>query len=165
MILKKIFQKNKFTIKALIFDVDGVLIPNGSYFTEENAQLLIQKEDLNALFESKKRGYYIAFITGSGNKVLKYWLLKQGFDAVYLESFNKLKDFKDFCITYSLNEKECAYAGDSIPDLETLKTCGLPSCPANAEFDVKEVAKFIGKKMGGFGFISELINFHFDASK
>lgn len=160
MILKKIFQKNKLRIKAFIFDVDGVLIPNGSYFTEDNADFLINEKDLLALNELKKKGYYVVFITGSRNKVLKSWLLKQGFDAVYLESFNKLEDFKDFCISYSLDKKECAYAGDSFPDLEILKNCGLPSCPANAENEVKNISKYIGKQSGGFGFIDELVNIY-----
>ena len=47
--------------------------------------------------------------------------------------------------------------GDDIPDLNVIKMVGLPSCPADAVPEVKEISKFISEKRGGKGAVRDLI--------
>ena len=70
---------------------------------------------------------------------------------IYMGSSVKIHDYRDFRDRYGLRDEEILYVGDDIPDIEVMRTCGLPCCPRDAAPEVKSVARYISHKEGGYG--------------
>ena len=56
-----------------------------------------------------------------------------------------------------LEPDEVVYAGDDIPDLQCMSDVGLPVAPADAAAEVKAVAKYITKCIGGYGVARDVL--------
>ena len=56
-----------------------------------------------------------------------------------------------------LYPEEIVFMGDDIPDLQVMKTVGVPACPADAAPEVKEISKFISERPGGKGAVRDVI--------
>ena len=69
----------------------------------------------------------------------------------------KLELFK-LCQKKKLNLSRVAYVGNDINDLEVMQEVGFPIAPNDGEMHIKEIAKIITKKNGGFGVIRELLD-------
>ena len=119
-------------IKALAFDVDGVLSsttvplhPSGEPMRTVNIK------DGYAIQLAVKKGLHIAIITGGRTEAVRIRF-----------------DFRD---KYGLTDDEILYMGDDVPDIEVMRECGLPCCPKDAVPEVKSVAKYISYADGGRG--------------
>ena len=113
-------------IKALAFDVDGVLSsttvplhPSGEPMRTVNIK------DGYAIQLAVKKGLHIAIITGGRTEAVRIRFAALG-----------VKDL---------------YMGDDVPDMEVMRECGLPCCPKDAVPEVKSVAKYISYVDGGRG--------------
>jgi 3-deoxy-D-manno-octulosonate 8-phosphate phosphatase (KDO 8-P phosphatase) len=139
-------------IKALAFDVDGVLStdviplhPSGEPMRTVNVK------DGYALQLAIKRGLHIAIITGGHTESVRLRYTGLGIADVYMQSNVKIRDYYHFRDKYKLSDEEVLYMGDDVPDIEILQTCGLPCCPKDAIFEVKKVARYISHYGGGHG--------------
>ncbi|KAA6339933.1 3-deoxy-D-manno-octulosonate 8-phosphate phosphatase KdsC [termite gut metagenome] len=139
-------------IKALAFDVDGVLStdvmslhPNGEPMRTVNVK------DGYALQLAVKQGLHIAIITGGHTETVRLRYVSLGIEDVYMGSNTKIKAYCHFRDKYSLADEEILYMGDDIPDIEILQTCGLPCCPKDAISEVKKTALYISHYGGGEG--------------
>ena len=56
-----------------------------------------------------------------------------------------------------LNPEEVIYMGDDIPDLRCMRNVGLPCCPHDASWEVKEESKYISNFTGGYGAVRDVI--------
>ncbi|NCC09271.1 MAG: HAD-IIIA family hydrolase [Bacteroidia bacterium] len=143
---------NLSAIKALAFDVDGVLSadvlplhPSGEPMRTVNIK------DGYALQLAVKRGLHIAIITGGRTEAVRQRFAGLGISDLYMGSSVKIHDYSDFRDKHGLEDHEILYMGDDIPDLEVLKQCGLPCCPKDAAPEVKQIAKYISHATGGYG--------------
>ena len=115
-------------IKALAFDVDGVLSadviplhPSGEPMRTVNIK------DGYAIQLAVKKGLHIAIITGGRTDAVRKRFAGLGAD------------------------EEILYMGDDVPDMEVMRECGLPCCPKDAAPEVKAVARYISYADGGYG--------------
>ena len=141
-------------IKALAFDVDGVLSANViPMSTEGEPMRTVNIKDGYALHLAAKYGIPLAIITGGRTEAVRKRFLALGILAenIYMGSSVKLHDYHDFRDRYGLRDEEILYVGDDIPDIEVMSTCGLPCCPKDAAPEVKSVARYISHKEGGYG--------------
>lgn len=145
-------------IKALVFDVDGVLSaetiglhPNGEPMRSVNIK------DGYALQLAVKKGYHVAIITGGYTEAVRIRFSRLGITHIYMKSAVKVDDFMDFLQKTGLHPDEVMYAGDDIPDFEVMKMVGLPVAPADAAPEVKHIAKYISHKNGGGGVARDVI--------
>ncbi|NMC41740.1 MAG: HAD hydrolase family protein [Bacteroidales bacterium] len=104
-----------------------------------------------------KQDYRVAVITGANAKEYVKRLKQLGVKDVYLNSREKLADFKDFLRKYKLEASEVLYMGDDIPDTEVMKTAGVPVCPADADSEIKALSVYISDKKGGEGCVRDII--------
>ena len=145
-------------IKALVFDVDGVLsketIP--MYPTGEPMRT-VNIKDGYALQLAVKAGYRVAIITGAKTEAVKVRYRGLGITDVYVGASIKKDIFEDFLYMYELSPEEVMYMGDDIPDYEVMQMCGLSCCPADAAVDIKAIAKYISPVKGGEGCGREVI--------
>lgn len=139
-------------IKALAFDVDGVLSadmiplhPSGEPMRTVNIK------DGYALQLAVKRGLHIAIITGGRTEAVRLRFAGLGIANLYMGSSVKIHDYCDFRDKYGLKDDEILYMGDDIPDMEVMKVCGLPCCPKDAAPEVKSLARYISHVNGGYG--------------
>lgn len=141
-------------IKALAFDVDGVLSANViPMSTEGEPMRTVNIKDGYALHLAAKYGIPLAIITGGCTEAVRKRFLALGILAenIYMGSSVKIHDYHDFRDRYGLRDEEILYVGDDIPDIEVMSTCGLPCCPKDAAPEVKSVARYISHKEGGYG--------------
>lgn len=141
-------------VKALAFDVDGVLSSNViPMSTEGEPMRTVNIKDGYALHLAAKMGFSVAIITGGRTEAVRKRFLALGIPAenIYMGSSVKIHDYRDFRDRYGLKDEEILYVGDDIPDIEVLSTCGLPCCPADAAPEVKAVSRYISHRDGGYG--------------
>lgn len=152
------FKAELHKIKAFAFDVDGVMT-NGMVTMTTNGDLLRQfnSKDGFALRYAASLGYPIAIITGGSSETIKQRFNQLEITDIYLRSRYKMPDFEDFCAKYSLQPSEVLFMGDDIPDVEIMKVCGMPTCPADAVPEVKEVAQYISIYNGGDGCVRDIL--------
>ena len=139
-------------IKALIFDVDGVLSaetiilhPNGEPMRTVNIK------DGYALQLAVKCGLHVAIITGGRTEAVRKRYEGLGIKDVYLGAAVKTREFDHFMEKYKLNPEEVLYMGDDIPDYEVLRLVGLPCCPADAAPEIKAICRYVSHRNGGYG--------------
>ncbi len=139
-------------IKALAFDVDGVLSadviplhPSGEPMRTVNIK------DGYAIQLAVKKGLHIAIITGGRTDAVRKRFAGLGVSDLYLGSAIKIHDYRDFRDKHGLADEEILYMGDDVPDMEVMRECGLPCCPKDAAPEVKAVACYISYAEGGYG--------------
>jgi len=140
------------TIKAIVFDVDGVLstdvIP--LYITGEPMRT-VNIKDGYAINLAVKKGLILGIITGGRTEAVRKRFELLGIKYIYMGACDKNKDFNDFLERTGLDASEIAYMGDDIPDYEVMLRVGLPACPADASPEIKNISKYISHKKGGEG--------------
>lgn len=145
-------------IKALVFDVDGVFT-NGKVYLESDGSLgrKMDVKDGFAVQYAVRKNIPMGIISGGKNEKVRTRFKDLGITDVYLDSQDKLDDFKDFYFKYDLKPTEILYMGDDILDLEVMRNCGLAACPADAVPEVKREAHYISPKNGGDGCVRDVI--------
>lgn len=139
-------------IKALVFDVDGVLSSSTIVLSSTGEPLrTINIKDGYAIQLAVKRGFHVAIITGGKTEAVRKRYEGLGVTDLYLGSNVKLLAYDDFKQKHGLNDDEVLYMGDDIPDLEVLSRVGCPCCPADACPDVKQMCLYVSDYNGGYG--------------
>lgn len=139
-------------IKALTFDVDGVLSsdiiplhPSGEPMRTVNIK------DGYALQLAVKQGLHVAIITGGRTEAVRKRFSGLGVVDLYMGSAVKIHDYREFRDKHELKDEEILYMGDDIPDIEVMRECGLPCCPKDAAPEVRMLSKYISHANGGYG--------------
>ncbi len=141
-------------IKALLFDVDGVLSANVIPMSMEGEPMrTVNIKDGYAIHLAIKQGILLGIISGGKSEAVRKRFLSLGIPAadIYLGSSIKIRDYQDFKGRHGLKDEDILYVGDDIPDIEVLRMCGLPCCPKDAAPEVKSVARYISYAGGGYG--------------
>ena len=102
-------------IKALAFDVDGVLSANViPMSTEGEPMRTVNIKDGYALHLAAKYGIPLAIITGGRTEAVRKRFLALGILAenIYMGSSVKIHDYHDFRDRYGLRDEEILYVGD-----------------------------------------------------
>ena len=105
-------------IKALAFDVDGVLSsttvplhPSGEPMRTVNIK------DGYAIQLAVKKGIRIAIITGGRTEAVRIRFAGLGVTDLYMGSAVKIHDYRAFRDKYGLADDEILYMGDDVPDI------------------------------------------------
>lgn len=146
------------TIKAVVFDVDGVLsantiplYPNGEPMRTANIK------DGYAMNLACKKGLILGIITGGKTEAVRIRFENLGVQYVYMGAHDKKVEFADFLLKTGLQAEEVAYMGDDIPDYEVMHLVGLPACPADAAPEIRAISRYISHVKAGEGCARDLI--------
>ena len=139
-------------IKALFFDVDGVLSAE-TIGMDANGDPMrtVNIKDGYALQLAVKAGLHIAIITGGKTEAIRKRYEGLGIKDIFLGAAVKTKEYQLLLDKYQLSPEEELYMGDDIPDYEVLRLVGLPCCPADAAPEIKQICKYISHRNGGYG--------------
>ena len=142
------------TIRAMLFDVDGVLSSNVIPMSPGGEPMrTVNIKDGYALHLAAIEGFLLGIITGGKTEAVRKRYLSLGIPEgdIYMGSAVKIHDYCHFRDSHGLRDDEILYVGDDIPDLQVMRLCGLPCCPRDASPEVKAVARYISHCDGGYG--------------
>ena len=145
-------------IRAIIFDVDGVLsCETISLHPSGEPMRTVNIKDGYAIQLAQKQGLRIVIMTGGTTESVRLRYEHLGIEDIYMGCSVKIRTYKMFMEKYGLRDDEIIYMGDDIPDYEVMQQCGCPCCPADACPDIKSISKYISRYKGGQGCARDVI--------
>ena len=139
-------------IKAIIFDIDGVLSSETITLSSEGEPLrTVNIKDGYAIQLAMKLGLRIVILTGGKTKSVRIRYEGLGVEDIYMGCAVKIETYDEFLKKYGLTEEEVMYMGDDIPDLEIMRRVGCPVCPKDACEEIKDISVYVSDKIGGHG--------------
>jgi 3-deoxy-D-manno-octulosonate 8-phosphate phosphatase (KDO 8-P phosphatase) len=145
-------------IKTFAFDMDGVLT-DGNIIVDSKDNWLRQMNirDGYALQLAASEGFNVIVISGSSSSFVHDRLNKLGVKDVFMQVKNKEEFLKVFMQERKLSLTEMLFMGDDIPDYFCMKMAGIAACPADAAFEIKDIASYISPFNGGHGCVRDVI--------
>lgn len=145
-------------IKAIVFDVDGVLSLNTIAMDSEGVPVRTMNiKDGYAIQLAVKLGLKIALMTGGRNEEIRKRYAYLGVQDVFLNCKVKLNTWDIYLKENNLQPEEIIYVGDDIPDYEIMQKAGCPCCPKDACADIKAISTYISDCNGGMGVARDII--------
>lgn len=139
-------------IRAIIFDVDGVLSRETITLSSEGEPLrTVNIKDGYAIQLAMKLGLRIVILTGANTKSVRKRYEGLGVEDIHMGCAMKIVTYDSLLEKYGLKDEEVMYMGDDIPDLEIMRRVGCPVCPKDACPEIKEVSVYVSDKTGGNG--------------
>ena len=139
-------------IKAIIFDIDGVLSSETITLSSDGVPLrTVNIKDGYAIQLAMKLGLRIVIMTGANVTSICRRYEGLGVDDIYVGCAVKIKAYDAFLDQYGLNDDEVMYMGDDIPDLQVMRRVGCPVCPKDACPEIKEASLYVSDYIGGHG--------------
>jgi 3-deoxy-D-manno-octulosonate 8-phosphate phosphatase (KDO 8-P phosphatase) len=139
-------------IRAIIFDIDGVLSAETITLSAEGEPLrTVNIKDGYAIQLAMKLGLRIAIMTGAKTQAVRRRYEGLGVEDIYIGCAVKIKTYDEFLAKYNLTDDEVMYMGDDIPDLEIMRRVGCPVCPKDACPEIRESSCYISHLCGGYG--------------
>ncbi len=139
-------------IKAVIFDVDGVLLAETIPMDDNGMPLrTVNIKDGYAIQLAHKVGLRIVLLTGGTSEALRKRYEYLGVEDIYMGASVKVAVLEQIAEKYGYDMSELIYVGDDVPDYEVMRRVGCPCCPADACQDIKSISVYISDKRGGYG--------------
>lgn len=145
-------------IRAIIFDVDGVLSaqtitlhPSGEPMRTVNIK------DGYAIQLAVKMGLRIVILTGGNSQSVRKRYEGLGCQDVFMGCAVKIKTYDEFLAQYGIQDDEVMYMGDDIPDYEIMNRVGCPVCPNDACPDIRAISIYCSENNGGQGCARDVI--------
>ena len=139
-------------IRAIIFDVDGVLSAETITLSAEGEPLrTVNIKDGYAIQLAQKLGLRIVILTGGKTEAVRLRYARLGVEDIFMGCAVKVKAYDEFLERYGLKDEEAMYMGDDIPDLEIMRRVGCPVCPKDACPEVLETSIYVSHLRGGYG--------------
>jgi 3-deoxy-D-manno-octulosonate 8-phosphate phosphatase (KDO 8-P phosphatase) len=144
-------------IKALFFDVDGVLTDGGIIYDETGTETKrFNVKDGYIISHLKKAGILVGIITGRESKLVSNRAAELKLDFCHQGIMDKYNVFEKLVEFHKLKRKQVAYIGDDINDLKVLQNCGLSACPTDAMSYVRTRVDIVTEANGGQGVVREV---------
>lgn len=151
-------------IKAILFDVDGVLTDGGIIYDNNGLELKkYNVKDGQIISHLKRLGFIVGAITGRESDVVKNRCIELKLTFHKHGVKDKLIEYNVFKKEYKLEDNEILYIGDDIIDLSILYRCGLSATPNDARVYIKENVDIITTSKGGEGVLRDIADYVLDS--
>lgn len=145
------------TIKAIFFDVDGVLTDGKIIYDETGREIKnFNVKDGQIISHLKKAGIVTGAISGRESGATTKRCSELKLDFCHQGILDKASAFEKLVKHYNLKAKEVAFIGDDINDLPVLRLVGLSVCPADTFDYIKERVDLVTVAKGGKGVLREV---------
>lgn len=153
----KSLVKKASTLKALFFDVDGVLT-DGKIIYDENGKETKQfnVKDGQIIAHVRKAGLIVGAISGRESGAVAKRAAELKLDFCHQGIVDKENVFLKLIEFHKLKKKEVAFVGDDINDLGILSQVGLSVSPADAPMYIRNTVELVTQAKGGQGVIREV---------
>ena len=145
-------------IRAIIFDVDGVLSQSTIVLPHEGLPMrTVNTKDGYAIQLATKLGLRIAIMTGANVPSIRQRYEGLGLTDIYLGCSVKIQTYEKFLLKYQLKDEEVRYMRDDVPALEVMNRVGCPVCPKDACVEVLQRSIYVSHLTGGNGCARDVI--------
>jgi 3-deoxy-D-manno-octulosonate 8-phosphate phosphatase (KDO 8-P phosphatase) len=143
----------------IIFDFDGVLTDN-YVFVGENGERFKRfwVPDGVGIFLAHQAGLKFAIITGNQDRTTRIRAEYLRIDDVFQGILNKAAAYDELKRRHRLDDSECLYIGDDLPDRPVFERVGIAVAPSDGHPLMKRLADWIGSYPGGRGIVRETID-------
>ena len=145
-------------IKAVLFDVDGVMT-DGKIYCSEGGETLKAFNVADGLGIKLLRDFNVitGVISGRDSTALRFRLEELNIRHLYLGTTDKLVSFKKFLGQVKIASEQVTFIGDDLPDLPVLTRCGFSVAPRNGCNEVRSRVDYVTERQGGDGAIREVV--------
>jgi 3-deoxy-D-manno-octulosonate 8-phosphate phosphatase (KDO 8-P phosphatase) len=152
------FKQRLAHVQAMVFDVDGVFT-DGSILIMEQGQPVrtMNVRDGYALQLAVKKGLKVCIITGGSSEAVAQRFRALGITDIHLRAHNKLDVLTDFLAGEGIDPTYVLYMGDDMPDLPCLRHVGVPTCPADAAYEIRDASIYLSPYAGGHGCVRDVV--------
>jgi len=149
--------KKSAIIRAIFFDVDGVLTDGRIIYDDEGKETKnFNVKDGLIINHLKRAGIVTGAISGRESPATAKRCSELKVDFCHQGIIDKLSVYEKLMKHYQLKSKEVAYIGDDINDVFIFRSCGLSACPLDAMPYIKAEADVITRVKGGHGVLREV---------
>lgn len=147
-------------IRALFFDVDGVLTDGGIVLGSEGheAKRFDVKDGMGVTL-AREAGLLVGIITGRSSEAVARRGAELAMDEVVQGAKDKLAALREVAGRRGLALAEVGYMGDDLQDLAALLACGFSATPADGEAELRSRVDLVTERRAGFGAAREAIEF------
>ncbi|MGB5831916.1 MAG: 3-deoxy-manno-octulosonate-8-phosphatase KdsC [Thiohalocapsa sp.] len=139
-------------IRAVIFDVDGVLTDGSLYLGDDGQEYkAFNSRDGHGMVMLRETGVILAIITGRRSEVVRIRMETLGIEHVYQGCRDKLPAYVQLKQQLGLDDAQVAYVGDDVVDLPVMRRVGFAVAVADAHPLVLEHAHWRTEYPGGRG--------------
>lgn len=144
------------SIKAIVFDFDGVMTDDQVYITETGEEMVMaSRSDGMGISALKNAGLKLLILSKERNPVVARRAEKLQIEVIQACD-NKLEALTEWLSKNQLPLSQCAYVGNDINDLQCMKAVKLAIAPIDAHPQATQAAHWRLTRAGGKGAIREL---------
>jgi len=153
-------------IKAIAFDVDGVLTDGGMWWGADGEEFKrFSFSDIMGISLARRHGFTLALISGEDSPLVDRYAAKMKITDVTKGCRDKASALREFAQRNNLDLSEVCFMGDDVNDLPAMSICGLSAAPSDARPVVLAKVDFAATSPGGCGAVREFIEALFAARK
>jgi len=157
--LKADIESRAKKVKAVIFDVDGVLTDGKMVYGNYGDELkFFDVQDGLGMQLLKKVPILTFIISGRFSRITSKRAREVKVTKVFQAASDKLKIYKRLKKKFNLTDDDFCCIGDDILDLSIIKRVGFACAVPNAQEEIKKEAHYITIRPGGSGAAREVIN-------
>ena len=149
--------KKASVVKAIFFDVDGVLT-DGRIIYDDNGKEIksFSVKDGLIIGYLKKAGIITGAISGRESSAVTRRCAELKIDFCHQGIVDKAMVFEKLVKHYKLKTKEVVFIGDDINDLPVFRLAGFSVCPSDTYDYIKEQVDLVTYAKGGSGVLREV---------
>jgi YrbI family 3-deoxy-D-manno-octulosonate 8-phosphate phosphatase len=142
----------------ILSDVDGVMTDGGITYDNQGIETkTFHVRDGMGIKLWQKTGHRFGVITARSSHIVKLRMDELGVDFIRQGIDQKLAAAQQIIQELNLQPENVCYIGDDLTDVGLMKSVGMSVSVADGAEDVKKVADYVTKSVGGKGAIRELI--------
>ena len=149
--------KKAANIKAIFFDIDGVLSDGRIIYDETGKEIKnFNVKDGYIVSHLKKAGIITGAISGRDSEVTTRRCAELKVDFCHQGIVDKASACEKLMKHYKLRTKEVAFIGDDINDVPVFRLVGLSVCPSDTFNYIKQRVDLVTEVKGGQGVFREV---------
>jgi len=153
----KVIQKKAKDIKAIFFDVDGVLTDGKLMYLDDGSEIKsFNVKDGQIVAHLKKAGLLLGVISGRESEAVTRRCAELKLDFCHQGIVDKAEVCKKLIEHHHFKARQVVYIGDDINDLGVFGLVGFCVCPSDALAYVKAKADLVTFAKGGEGVLREV---------
>ena len=114
-------------------------------------------KDGYAVAYAVKHGYKVIIISGGRGETLAKRFRHLNVSELHIDVSDKLGCLNEIIERNGFNRENVLFMGDDIPDLECMRSVGLPVAPADAAWECIEASRYVSEFAGGKGCVRDII--------
>ena len=145
-------------IKAVLFDVDGVLSASTIAMDCDGQPCRTMNiKDGYAIQLARKHDIPMAIITGGRGDAIRHRYEALGVTEIFMGCSVKIDTYIKYLSDHGFSDDEILYVGDDIPDYEIMQRVGCPCCPKDACSDILSISLYVSPYAGGCGCVRDIL--------